>query len=136
MHIGLPMMCAFLYFARKHDNVAGLAVFVAYASYSLFFNYLANLTFSLLHVNILARMWQQSSAAGFALAGAGTCRVMKAVPRPNLVAAAAVAACLLQLSQNYAAMDRSHAMVFSTYARNVLEELPPNATLMTRTVRH
>ena len=131
MHLGLPMLLAFLFFANKHRNFPGLTIFTAYASYSLFFNYLANLTFSLLHLNILGRMWQQSSVAGFALAGAGLCRVMKSVSRPGLLSVFAVGLSLAQLGLNYGDMDRSHVMVFSTYAKNVLENLPPNATLMT-----
>ncbi|GMH93119.1 hypothetical protein TrVE_jg8482 [Triparma verrucosa] len=130
LHVGIPAVTVFLYYAVKYKNNAAQTIFTAYAFYTIFFNYLANLTFSQLHVNILGRMWQQSTVAGFAMAGAGLGKISLRFDTKLATAAFAILS-LFQIQRNYSSMDRSYVTVFQTYAENVLKNLPPNATLMT-----
>ncbi|GMH70554.1 hypothetical protein TL16_g05437 [Triparma laevis f. inornata] len=135
LHIGIPSLVVFLYYAVTHKNNAAQTIFMAYVFYTLFFNYLANLTFSQLHVNILGRMWQQSTVAGFAMSGAGLGKIGlklegKLGGKFGVTALFALLG-LIQIQRNYGEMDRSYVTVFSEYATNVLNNLPPNATLMT-----
>ena len=76
MHIGVPLFVYFVTLSVKNKKVACNVVALSFFIYTLTLNFLANLTFSKLHLNILARMWQQGSVASFALSGAGFARVV------------------------------------------------------------
>ena len=131
LYLGGIAAARFAWGAGIRGNRAGVVAVVCWLGYSVFFNYLANLTFSKLHLNILGRMWQQCSVAGFAIGGAGAGMFMGG--SGSLSRSLRVLVPLLSvvpLFLNFRAMDRSHVSVFSSYARNVLSGLPANATLM------
>jgi len=99
----------------------------------MFFNFLANLTFSKLHLEILSRMWQQSAVAHYAMCGAGGKLVLECIAVHRRLFTA-LFICMLSLCvllrDNYTAMNRSHVRIYYNYAQMLLSQLPENAMLL------
>ena len=128
--------------------------------YNAFMNTLANLTFSSLHLSILARMWMQNTVLAALLAAVGVGQIAKtllcragaapagsfakrgAAPRPAARAPAlsrgALSALLLtslaavawQVQRTLPSADGSRALGFSLYGRALLGPLAPSALLL------
>lgn len=111
--LGPLLVVVYLYLSVRHQlkfSRAPLVVLASWLLYVLFFNYLANLTFSTLHLNILARMWQQASVAGYAVAGAGAAMALEYAPQGKVVDTGVSLVLLLAsavpIHLNYKDMDR------------------------------
>ena len=113
------------------------------AAYSVAINVLANLSFSELHVNILARMWQQAFVLGYVLAGVGfhfvaTAAVARAAPtaaaraglRRSLVPAVAAALVARQCAAHWAVSDMSGNRVFQRYGVDALRNRGGSSILL------
>jgi len=123
--VGCPLISiSFLVVVAKKDGKV-FPVIVSYIYYTLFINVLENLPFTAVHMNLLSRMWLQSSAVGYALAGAGascTCRNVKNkyIHWLVLVALLAVAAPMYRAGKNLRRLDCSGTIMHRTYAKELL----------------
>jgi len=134
-HVGIPFLLSFALFTVKNRAISAFAILANYITYLTFFNSLANLTFGELHLEILARMWQQSNVAGFAMAGAGCANVLHSTgfdhpAKSKISFSIYIVLSSLVLNRNYASMDRSHVKVYLNYAQDVLSQLPQNSLLL------
>ena len=74
--------------AMRRSSVG--VVMISYFLYLAVFNYLANLTFSDLHVEVLRRMWQQAAVAGYVGMGGGVVIFVRGVERYGVANEASV----------------------------------------------
>mmetsp|Transcript_27424 Transcript_27424/g.54864 ORF Transcript_27424/g.54864 Transcript_27424/m.54864 type:complete len:246 (-) Transcript_27424:189-926(-) len=130
---GCPLISiSFLVVVAEKDGKV-FPVILSYICYTLFINVLGNLPFTALHMNVLSRMWLQSSVVGYALAGAGasrTCGKIKNKYVRGSVLAALLAAPVYRAKKNFRRLDRSGTTVHGTYAKDLLGQLPRNSLLL------
>lgn len=111
--------------ARQFPLVpSGTLMVVCVCTYTLFINSLANLSFSELHLNITARMWQQGFIVAYIAMGACIARVAFAllcvmrssraleVLSTGFCCVAAVCVCTWFVARSWAAMDHHDVYAF------------------------
>ena len=83
---------------------------------------------------VFSRFWQQAHLLVCVLAGAGLCRLLQFghARGPHLVVFVALGAVGLQIGLNYEKEDQSENRLVSDFAETVLEDLPPNALLISK----
>jgi len=132
-YVGPVLALVYFLDSVKRKNYPNLTVPLAWGCYLMFFNFLANLTFSKLHLEILSRMWQQSAVAHYAMCGAGGKLVLECIAVHRRLFTA-LFICMLSLCvllrDNYTAMNRSHVRIYYNYAQMLLSQLPENAMLL------